>query len=109
VTDAAIIQRYGLSDPNPFFTELAARPYLNRVALGPHCYPPSVTGNGLIGEELWQRLTASFGRLQVRACSQAACARAWVQGALHRAQPQRERSRVGSKGFRCGQGGTSPD
>jgi len=35
-TDPALLSQYGLSDPNPFFTALMAKPYRNRVVLSPH-------------------------------------------------------------------------
>jgi hypothetical protein len=31
VTDATLIAQYGLSDPNPFFTALLAKPYRSKV------------------------------------------------------------------------------
>ena len=43
VTDNATIAANGLSDPNPFFTALLAKPYLNNVVISPHYYPPSVS------------------------------------------------------------------
>lgn len=43
VTDNATIAADGLSDPNPFFTSLLAKPYLNNVVISPHYYPPSVS------------------------------------------------------------------
>ena len=43
ITDATAIRIGGLSDPNPFFTALLGRPYLNNVVIAPHYYPPSVS------------------------------------------------------------------
>ena len=42
-TDPALVSERGLSDPNPFFTGLLAKPYAGQVVVGPHVYPPSVT------------------------------------------------------------------
>ena len=41
--DRAIIQSYGISDTNPFFTALLKKPYLNQVVAAPHVYPPSIS------------------------------------------------------------------
>ena len=35
--------RYGLSDPNSFFTSVLSSPFADNVLLGPHVYPPSIT------------------------------------------------------------------
>ena len=35
--------RYGLADPNPFFTNVSAAPFQGNMLLGPHVYPPSIT------------------------------------------------------------------
>ncbi len=43
ITDALAIRIAALSDPNPFFTTLVSRPYLNNVVIAPHYYPPSVS------------------------------------------------------------------
>lgn len=43
VTDPAYINRYGLSDPNPFLGNLLTKPYLDNVGMTPHVYPPSIT------------------------------------------------------------------
>jgi len=66
ITNPATLQQYNLSDPNPFFRELVRRPYLDRVVLGPHCYPPSITGGTFLGQTLWDKLAASFGYLQTK-------------------------------------------
>jgi hypothetical protein len=44
VTNPATLTQYGIADPNPFFRELVRKPYVNKVVLGPHCYPPTITG-----------------------------------------------------------------
>lgn len=64
-TDASVIQASGLSDPNSFFTQLAAKPYVNQVVLSPHIYPPSVTNatSNYSGSGLYNRLSTSFGTL----------------------------------------------
>ena len=61
--DPAKIASEGLSDPRPFFNSLAAKPYAQHVALGPHVYGPAVTGAtaNYSGQGLWQRLDASWG------------------------------------------------
>ena len=49
VTDGALIQQYGLSDPRgTFFDPLRSKPYLNNVGISPHVYPPSVTFQGTV-------------------------------------------------------------
>ena len=49
VTDGALIQQYGLSDPRGiFFDPLRSKPYLNNVGISPHVYPPSVTFQGTV-------------------------------------------------------------
>lgn len=64
-TNKTVISQSGLSDPNPFFTQLATKPYINQVVLSPHIYPPSVTnaGTDYIGAGLYNRLSTSFGTL----------------------------------------------
>jgi hypothetical protein len=68
-TDPAVLSQYGATDPRPFFDALAARPYLDKVVLGPHVYPPSVydternAPEGNAGPELFARLSQSFGYL----------------------------------------------
>jgi len=42
-TDPQIISSRGLSDPNPFFSALLQKPYLNQIIIGPHVYPPSIS------------------------------------------------------------------
>ncbi len=42
-TDSQIISSRGLSDPNPFFSALLQKPYLNQIIIGPHVYPPSIS------------------------------------------------------------------
>ncbi|BDA41274.1 probable endoglucanase E1 [Coccomyxa sp. Obi] len=64
ITDASAIRIAAISDPNPFFTTLVSRPYLNNVVIAPHYYPPSVSTSAPIqGPELWQKMTQSFGYL----------------------------------------------
>ena len=41
--DPSLIQSYGISDTNPFFTALLKKPYLNQVVAAPHVYPPSIS------------------------------------------------------------------
>ena len=43
VTDKSLISQYGLSDANLFFGPLLSKPYLNKVGISPHVYPPSVS------------------------------------------------------------------
>jgi aryl-phospho-beta-D-glucosidase BglC (GH1 family) len=64
-TDAELIKRCGLSDPNPFFKALLNKPYVDQVVISPHVYPPSVTNasQDYQGADLWKRLSASFGYL----------------------------------------------
>ncbi|EIE25045.1 hypothetical protein COCSUDRAFT_46570 [Coccomyxa subellipsoidea C-169] len=65
VTDPAIIAANGLSDPNPFFTTLLSKPYLNNVVISPHYYPPSISTakTKVSGADLWERMQNSFGYL----------------------------------------------
>jgi hypothetical protein len=44
ITDTDIINGAGISDANPFFQQLATKPYVDRVVITPHCYPPSING-----------------------------------------------------------------
>ena len=37
------LRRYGLSDPNDFFTSVASSPFQGNMLVGPHVYPPSIT------------------------------------------------------------------
>ncbi|GBF88153.1 glycoside hydrolase [Raphidocelis subcapitata] len=66
VTNPATLAQYQLADPNPFFRELIRKPYVNRVVLGPHCYPPTITGLTFLGSTLWNQLTNSVGYLQTK-------------------------------------------
>lgn len=61
--DPAKISSMGLSDPRPFFTALAAKPYHDKVVLSPHVYGPGVTNapDRFEGPTLYERLDASFG------------------------------------------------
>ncbi|EIE18857.1 hypothetical protein COCSUDRAFT_59785 [Coccomyxa subellipsoidea C-169] len=65
-TDANLIRKYNLSDPNAFFKTLLIRPYVNQVVITPAYTAPSVYNGSLAastGAALWQRLTSSFGYL----------------------------------------------
>ncbi len=42
-TDPQIISSRGLSDPNPFFSALLQKPYIDQIIIGPHVYPPSIS------------------------------------------------------------------
>ena len=42
-TDPQIISSRGLSDPNPFFSALLEKPYIDQIIIGPHVYPPSIS------------------------------------------------------------------
>lgn len=76
VTDPDIISKYGISDPSSFFQQLLSRPYLQRTALSPHVYPPTVTKGKNLGSWLWTQLNKSFGYLQKRGfCSGGTCHR----------------------------------
>ena len=57
------VKQLGIQDPRPFFDTLLTRPYKDRVILGPHVYPASVTFNeaGTTGSALFERLELSFG------------------------------------------------
>lgn len=43
ITDSSVIARSGLSDPNPFFQELLAKPYRRQVVVAVHVYPPAIS------------------------------------------------------------------
>lgn len=64
-TNTTVIQQYGLSNPNQFFTSLASKSYLNQVVLSPHIYPPTITNasSAYSGSGLYNRLSTSFGTL----------------------------------------------
>jgi aryl-phospho-beta-D-glucosidase BglC (GH1 family) len=77
-TDAQVIQRAGLSDPNPFFKALMSKPYRKQVVLSPHIYPTSVTTNpnDAVGAGLYKRLSDSFGYLMTKGyCHNGTCQR----------------------------------
>jgi hypothetical protein len=63
VTEPDTLRTRGLSDPRPFLQQLLGKPYLDRVIIAPHCYPPSITGSVLTGRELVAKFTRSFGYL----------------------------------------------
>ncbi len=67
-TDPTIIASTGISDPNPFFRQLLAKPYLNNVVISPHLYGPSITKmrTGYTGQALWDTLSHSVGYLNQR-------------------------------------------
>ena len=44
ITNEAVIQQKGLSDPNPFFQALLAKPYRRQVIAAVHVYGPTVSG-----------------------------------------------------------------
>lgn len=44
VTDPYLIQKFGLTDPKPFFNTLKTKSYKNNVVISPHYYPPSISG-----------------------------------------------------------------
>jgi len=64
-TDRAAIARSALSDPNPFFERLLAKPYRRSVVISPHVYGPSVTTaqDTYSGPEFVKMLDTSFGYL----------------------------------------------
>ena len=43
ITERPKIAATGMSDPNPFFLQLLAKPYLYNVVISPHYYPPSIS------------------------------------------------------------------
>ncbi|CAL8461992.1 g1523 [Coccomyxa elongata] len=63
ITDPNLISQRGMSDPNPFFTALLSKPYLNNVVIAPHYYPPSISHatSQFTGPDLWNRMSTSFG------------------------------------------------
>lgn len=64
VLDEEAITAYQLSDPKPFLTALAQRPYNNRVLLAPHLLGPSSSDAAMeTPEELVNRMNSSWGRL----------------------------------------------
>ena len=66
-TDPSVISSTGISDPTPFFTQLAAKPYLNNVALAPHIYGPSISHDASYsGNALFEVLSRTMGYLNKR-------------------------------------------
>lgn len=65
ITDPGKIASTGISDPNPFFTQLLTKPFLKNVIIAPHIYGPSITmmSSGYTGQALWDTLTLSVGYL----------------------------------------------
>ena len=47
-----MMRRYGLSDPNPFFTNLSSAPFQGNMMVGPHVYPPSITNAQVVRSAL---------------------------------------------------------
>jgi hypothetical protein len=64
-TDADLVKKLGLSDPNPFFRALLSKPYVGQVIAGPHVYSPSVSSaqEATQGAPMYKRLSQSFGYL----------------------------------------------
>ncbi|KAK9809361.1 hypothetical protein WJX73_008925 [Symbiochloris irregularis] len=65
VTDQSYLQKFGGSDPSPFFDKLLGRPYLQNVIIAPHYYGPSISKatSDYSGAALVQRATRSWGHL----------------------------------------------
>ncbi|EIE25050.1 glycoside hydrolase [Coccomyxa subellipsoidea C-169] len=65
ITDQNLINQRGMSNPNPFFTTLLSKPYLNNIVISPHYYPPSISKatSQFTGPNLWNRMSTSFGYL----------------------------------------------
>ena len=64
ITDSAKISSMGVSDPNPFFTELMERPYLKNVVISPHLYGKSIAKiKNFQGPSLYDALNLSVGYL----------------------------------------------
>ncbi len=77
-TDPALLALGGMSDPSPFFSALAARPYVRRVVISPHVYGPLVTTNFVdaSGAGLFGRMSKSFGHItKSGACVAGVCTR----------------------------------
>lgn len=74
-TDSSIISSTGISDPNPFFSQVLTRQYVDQIIIAPHIYPPSVTGaTAQSGQALWTLLSQSVGYLnQVGYCTSTNC------------------------------------
>ncbi|KAI8472618.1 MAG: glycoside hydrolase superfamily [Monoraphidium minutum] len=64
VTDMEVIRNRGLSDATPFFRELVTKPYVHKVVITPHVYPPTITHATFLGTTLWEQCRTSFGYLQ---------------------------------------------
>lgn len=64
ITDGPTISSTGISDPNPFFTELMGRPYLNNVVISPHIYGKSIAHiTNFQGAALYDAINLSVGYL----------------------------------------------
>jgi hypothetical protein len=66
-TDADLVRRFNVEDPNPFFSELMGKPYRKQVVLSPHFYGQSITNSTLTEWQLWEALTKSWGQHMVGA------------------------------------------
>jgi aryl-phospho-beta-D-glucosidase BglC (GH1 family) len=66
ITDKRAIESRGLSDANPFFRALVAKPYVKASVLTPHMYPPSITRATFLGTALWEQTRTAWGYLQER-------------------------------------------
>mmetsp|Transcript_13633 Transcript_13633/g.41196 ORF Transcript_13633/g.41196 Transcript_13633/m.41196 type:complete len:948 (-) Transcript_13633:1152-3995(-) len=55
----------GRNDPNKFFSTLLTKPYLNKVVISPHVYPPTITNaaSSFSGAPLNSRLSSAHGYL----------------------------------------------
>ncbi|CAL8461251.1 g782 [Coccomyxa elongata] len=76
ITDSATIKKTGISDPNPFFQRLIAKPYVNQVVMAPHLYGPSITHmtSGYSGQALIDTINLSVGYLNKQGyCYQGKC------------------------------------
>lgn len=64
ITDQTVIALTGISDPSPFFTQLAAKSYLNNVVMAPHVYGPSISHDASYsGTALFDKLSRAVGYL----------------------------------------------
>eukprot|EP00775_Hariotina_reticulata_P004256 gene4256-4507_t len=64
ITDQAIIQQKGLSDPTNFFRQLLTRDFAKAAIFTPHVYPPTITKSTFLGKELWEQSRTAFAYLQ---------------------------------------------
>ena len=76
ITDYNIINSNGLSDANGFFQQVITKPYIDRVIITPHLYPPSIAGGSLTGRDLFYKFSKSFGYLNKQGyCHNGQCRR----------------------------------